>query len=131
MKFKGLVTVLAPVLILVSANLVQASDTPAVNPSPNTGEGLWTMCGQTVSGAPPKPCTAFVSSIILTLKNEKLLEVINVCLNTATDAQGLNNLTNLVRTYLSSHPGERHYVADSLVTSALVDKYPCPAGKSK
>jgi hypothetical protein len=131
MKFKGLVTVLAPILMLGSANMAQATDTRAAAPSPNTGEGLWTMCGKTASGSPPKPCTAYVSSIILTLKNDQLLELMHVCLNAATDAQGLNDLTNLVRRYLSNHPGDRHYAADSLVSSALLEKYSCPAGQSK
>jgi hypothetical protein len=37
------------------------------------------MCDQTASGSPPKPRTRYVNSIILTLKNEKLLAAALIC----------------------------------------------------
>ena len=37
----------------------------------------------------------------------------------------LGQLTDLTRSFLSSHPGQRHFTANSLVAAALDESFPC------
>jgi hypothetical protein len=40
-------------------------------------------------------------------------------------------LVDIVKQYLTNHPEKRHLTASYLITSALLESYPCPEGDGK
>jgi Rap1a immunity proteins len=83
-----------------------------------TGEDLWTRCS-----APSEPfCAGYVAALADILGTGKL--ALRACLpGSAT----LPELVEVIRRYLAEHPDRRAYTAYSVVSYALLQRFPCPA----
>jgi len=83
-----------------------------------TGGDLWTSCN-----APSQTfCAGYIAAIADILGTGKL--ALRACLpGSAT----LPELVSVIKGYLADHPDKRAYTAYSVVSYALLQRFPCPA----
>jgi hypothetical protein len=107
--------------LALGAGLVAASPASADAPPPAgifvTGNDLWASCN-----SPSQVfCAGYIAAIADILGTGKL--ALRACLpGTAT----LPDLIDLAKRYLAEHPDERAYTAYSVVSYALLQRFPCP-----
>jgi hypothetical protein len=103
---------------------VLAAATPAGAAAPSsagifvTGEDLWTSC----TGPSQTFCAGYIAAVADIMGSGKL--ALRACLpGSAT----LPELVGVIRGYLGEHPDKRAYTAYSVVSYALLQRFPCPA----
>jgi hypothetical protein len=121
----------APVVGALLATALISSPAVAVSPAPpppeffappETGEALWTLCGETSIGRIPLTCSAYVvgasDGVALAATSARP----PFCLSPETQA---DDLAEVVHRYLAAHPQSRGGSAASVVAAALKGAYPC------
>jgi hypothetical protein len=108
--------------LALGAGLAAPDPTRAAAPSSAgifvTGEDLWASC----NGPSQTFCAGYVAAVADILGTGKL--ALRACLpGSAT----LPELIEVIRRYLAEHPDKRAYTAYSVVSYALVQRFPCPA----
>jgi hypothetical protein len=120
-----------PVVGALLAQALISSPAVAVSPAPpppeffappETGEALWTICGESSIGRVPVTCSAYVvgasDGVALAATSARP----PFCPSAQTQA---DELAEVVRRYLATHPQSRGNPAASVVATALKGAYPC------
>jgi hypothetical protein len=94
---------------------------PEIFAAPQTGDGLWAVCGGSSFGRIPLACSAYVAGtsdgVALTTVSGRPF-----CVTPQIQPE---DLAQAVRLYIAAHPESRSRSAASVVAVALRDAYPC------
>jgi hypothetical protein len=118
------------VTALTSSPAVAVSPTPPPPEffaAPDTGEALWSICAGSAGPVPPT-CSAYIVGASDGVASAAASTWRPYCLSARSQA---DDLAEIVRRYIGSHPQSRRASAVAVVTAALSNAYPCRPGEQR